>query len=99
MFIFGHLFISLAGLINIILTVFYFVLVIRIILSWVNPDPYNEIVRVVYKITDVILNPIRRYLPIRVGMIDFSPIVAFLLVYFLKYFLVSVLLGIGQRLL
>ena len=68
-------------------------------MSWINPDPYNEIVKIVYRITDPILNPIRKLIPLRLGMIDFSPILAFLLIYFLNYFLVGILIGIGNRLL
>ena len=99
MFILGHIFIGLSKLIGMIFSIFYFLLIIRIIMSWINPDPYNEFVRMIYRITDIILVPIRRVLPLRIGMFDFSPIIAFLLIYFLNYVLVNVLFGIGQRLL
>jgi YggT family protein len=99
MFVFGHLFIGIAKLIGMILSIFKFVLVIRILMSWINPDPYNEIVKIIYKITDPVLIPIRKYIPIQFGMVDFSPIIAFLLIYFLKYFLVNVLVRIGSGLL
>ncbi len=97
MFVLGYLFLALAKLIGMVLSIIYFLLVIRIIMSWVNPDPYNDIVRMIYKLTDPILNPIRRMLPMQMGMMDFSPIVAFLGIYFLNQFLVNILMTMGQR--
>lgn len=97
MFVLGYLFLALAKLIGMVLSIIYFLLVIRIIMSWVNPDPYNDIVRMIYKLTDPILNPIRRMLPMQMGMMDFSPIVAFLGIYFLNQFLVNILMMMGQR--
>ncbi|MFH1305332.1 MAG: YggT family protein [Candidatus Omnitrophota bacterium] len=73
-----------------VFNIVYFILVIRIILSWVNPDPYNEIVRIIYRISDPILAPFRR-LPLRVGGMDFSPIVAFLVLSVLKSFIIKIL--------
>ncbi len=98
MFVFGQLFIALAKLVNMVCSIFYFVLVIRIIMSWVNPDPYNEIVRTIYRITDPVLIPLRR-LPLQFGAVDFSPIVAFLLLQFVSSFVVNVLMTIGRTLL
>ena len=97
MFILSEILQSLAHLVSLIFNIVYFLLVIRIILSWVNPDPYNEIVQVIYKITDPILLPFRR-LPLQIGGIDLSPIIAFLLLSVLRNFIVNVLLQIAYRL-
>ncbi len=97
MFIFGELFRSLALLVSLVFNIVYFILVIRIILSWVNPDPYNEIVRVIYRISDPILIPFRR-LPLQAGAIDFSPIVAFLVLSVLRNFIVNILCQVAGRL-
>ncbi|RKY42943.1 MAG: YggT family protein [Candidatus Makaraimicrobium thalassicum] len=97
MFILGELFRSLALLVSLVFNILYFVLVIRIILSWVNADPYNEIVQVIYRITDPILAPFRR-LPLQIGAMDFSPIVAFLVLSVLKNFMVNILYHIAYRL-
>lgn len=97
MFIFGEIFRSLALLVSLIFNIVYFILVIRMILSWVNPDPNNEIVRIIYKVSDPILAPFRR-LPLHAGGIDFSPIVAFLVISVLKNFLVNILYQIANRL-
>jgi len=90
MFILGQLFASLAVLFSMLFKVVYFLLVIRIILSWFRVDPYSELANILYRITDPILLPLRR-LPLQIGGIDLSPIIAFLLLSFLDSFVVGVL--------
>ncbi|MFH1847388.1 MAG: YggT family protein [Candidatus Omnitrophota bacterium] len=97
MFIVGELIKSLALLISLLFNIIYFILVIRIILSWVNADPYNEIVQIINRISDPVLAPFRR-LPLQLGAIDFSPVIAFLVLSVLKNFIVNVLYQIAQRL-
>ena len=97
MFVLSELVRSLALLVMLLFNIVFILLVIRIILSWVNPDPYNEIVQVIYRVTDPILAPFRR-LPLQVGMIDFSPIVAFLVLSVLRSFIVNILYQIAARL-
>lgn len=96
MFVFSNLIISLANVMDIILTIFYWLILIRALISWVNPDPYNPIVQFLYRATDPVLYPIRRILPSMA--IDVSPIIAFLGIMFLKSFLVRTLMDIGYRL-
>jgi YggT family protein len=90
MYIIGQLLASLAYLFGMIFSILYFLLVIRIILSWFGVNPYNEIVQVLFRITEPILAPFRR-LPLQIGMIDFSPILAFMVLWFLRDFIVGVL--------
>ena len=97
MFILAQIFQSLALLVSMVFNILYFILVIRIILSWVNADPYNEIVQVIYRITEPILAPFRR-LPLQVGAIDLSPIVAFIVLSVLRNFIVNILYQIAYRL-
>ena len=97
MFVVGEVVRSLALLISLVFNVVYFVLVIRIILSWVGADPYNEIVRVIYAITEPILAPFRR-LPLQVGALDFSPILAFIVLAVLRNFIINILYQIAYRL-
>jgi YggT family protein len=93
MFIVGQLFASLAILFSMIFKVIYFLLVIRIIISWFRVDSFSEPISMLYKITDPILLPFRK-LPLQIGMVDFSPILAFIVVTFLDSFVV----GVFQRL-
>jgi YggT family protein len=96
MFVLSELFRSLALLVSLVFNIIYFLLVIRIIISWVGADPYNEIVRIIYAITEPILLPFRR-LPLQVGAIDFSPILAFILLSVLRNFIVGVLYQMAYR--
>ena len=96
MFVLGQLFSSLALLVSMLFNVIYFLLVIRIILSWFGVNPYNELVQILFRITEPILMPFRR-LPLQIGMIDFSPIIAFIVIAFLRNFLVGLLTQLAYR--
>ena len=81
------------------LGIFYWLVLIRALMSWVNPDPYNPIVQFLEKCTEPILAPIRRVLPASLKFgIDISPIIAFLAIMFIKSFLVNTLLDLAARL-
>ena len=69
---------TIAGLIDIVFRLLYFAILARVLVSWVNPNPYHPAVQILDQITEPILAPIRRYLP-QTGMIDFSPLVAIVL--------------------
>jgi YggT family protein len=99
MFIVGNFLIALATVLNIVLTLYMWVVIARAVLSWVNPDPYNPIVRTIAGITDPVLDWIRRRLPVSFGGIDFSPIIVFLAIIFLKNFLVATLATMGHSML
>jgi YggT family protein len=92
-------FVSAVGmLVNVVLTTLYWVVLIRALLSWVNPDPNNVIVRMLHDITEPILNPIRKLLPFSLKMtFDISPLIAFLIIMFLKFFLVQTLQDLAFR--
>lgn len=64
--------------------IYSFILVIRVVISWINPDPYNPVIRFLYSITDPLLDLFRRLLPIRIGMIDLSPLILFGLLYLVE---------------
>jgi YggT family protein len=72
------------------------IVIARAILSWVNPDPYNPIVRFLYSATEPVLYRIRRALPLFAGGIDFSPIIVFIIILFLQQFLVRSLYQMAQ---
>jgi YggT family protein len=71
-------------IIHYVLGAYIWVLVIRAVLSWVSPDPYNPIVRALYSITEPVLSFLRRKFPLMAGSIDFSPMVAILVLWFLQ---------------
>ena len=89
MFIFGQFFSALAVLFSMIFKVLYFFLVVRIVLSWFQVSQFSEAVGVIYRITDPLLAPFKK-LPLQIGMIDFSPIVVFIVISFLDHFVVGI---------
>lgn len=98
MFVLSNFLLAAAHIINIILSILYWLILVRALISWVNPDPYNPIVQFLYKATEPILYPIRRILPLSLRFgIDISPIIAFLAIMFLKSFLVRTLLDLAIK--
>lgn len=96
MFILGNLIIALANIFDIILTIYSFIVIAAALISWVNPDPYNPIVRFLYRATEPVLRPIRKLVPLRLP-IDISPLILLLLIYFSRNFLIQSLLELGYR--
>jgi len=96
MFIFSELLRSIAHLFSLVFHVLYLLLIIRMILSWVNPDPYNGFVQIVYSCTEFMLAPFRR-LGLSFGGLDFSPILAFITLSVVRGFIVGVLHQIANR--
>ena len=97
MFILGNLLVALASVIGLVLNLYMWIIIARAVISWVNPDPYNPIVRFLYSITDPVLLAIRRRLPLSFGGIDFSPIVVILVIIFLQRFLVASLQDLARQ--
>jgi YggT family protein len=96
-FILANLLWALAQLLGIVLQIYMWVIIARAIISWVSPDPYNPIVQFLYRITEPVLQPVRRALPLTWG-IDFSPLVVILAIIFLDQFLVASLRDLAWRL-
>jgi YggT family protein len=89
MYIVGYLLMAVAKVVDLVLLFFMWIVVARAVLSWVNPDPYNPIVRFIHNITEPVLYQIRSRIPVNFGGIDLSPIIVFLVVIFLRTFVVS----------
>ena len=96
MFVMGNFVIAIAKMVDVVLSIMYWLLLIRVLISWVNPDPFNPIVRFLSSATEPVLEPLRRLLPVMA--IDLSPLVAFLALIFLRSFLVRTLFALGMRL-
>ena len=92
MYIVGYFLMAAAKVMDMVLILFMWIVIARAVLSWVNPDPYNPIVRFIHNVTEPIMAPIRMKLPINFGGIDFSPILIFLGIIFLRTFVVNTLL-------
>lgn len=97
MFVAGYLVTAVANLVNLVLLAYMWIIIARAILSWVNPDPYNPVVRLLYRVTEPVLRPVRDRLPTFQMGLDLSPMVVLLGIYFLKEFLVPVLYRIATE--
>jgi YggT family protein len=93
----GNLIIFVANAIDIGLLIYMWIIIIRALISWVSPDPYNPIVRFLYRVTEPVLRPVRRILPIGGMGIDFSPLIVILLIYVLRIFLVRMLIQFASQ--
>jgi len=98
MFVFGNIILGIAEVLNWVLKIYMWVIIIRALISWVNPDPYNPIVQALTRLTEPALKPIRKLVPpYKVG-IDFSPLIAVLIIVFLQFALVDTLYRFGRSL-
>ena len=91
MFVINNFLGALAVLVDLILSAYMWVIIGRAIISWVNADPYNPIVRILYDITEPLLSRIRRVVPIMGGGLDFSPMILIMIIFFLRSFIVPTL--------
>ncbi len=98
MLILANLIYALASVLNILITILIFLIFFRALISWVHADPYNPIVQFLYKTTEPMLAPLRRILPVgfRAGM-DISPIIAFLILIFIRLFIVNTLVDLSLK--
>ena len=96
MFVLGNFVDAVAGVLNTVLTLYTWVILARVVVSWISADPYNPIVRVICNLTDPLLDRLRKNLPMYVGGIDLSPVVTILIIWFLQRFLVQSLYDLAR---
>ena len=96
MLIVGNLLIAVAQLADLVLKLYSYMIIASALISWVNPDPYNPIVRFLHRATDPVLSRVRRVLPY-MGGIDISPLLVVFAIYFLQGFVVRTIADIGFR--
>ena len=73
-----------------ILSIYFWIVIGRAVISWVNPDPYNPIVRFLYNATEPVFSRIRRILPLQFGSMDFTPIALLILIGVLQNILAQI---------
>jgi len=98
MFVVNNFLMSIAQLLDFLLTAYMWIIIGRVVISWVNADPYNPIVRFLYEATEPVLGRIRKLLPLSFGGIDFSPMILILAIMFVQSFLIQTLkqLAVGM---
>jgi len=98
MFIVANLVEIIARILDIGLTLYMWIVIIRALLSWVNPDPYNPIVRFLYRVTEPVLRLVRRLIPMGNIGIDVSPVIVIVVIYVLQNFVVRSMMEFALRL-
>jgi YggT family protein len=88
---FRHLLVAVATVLDLALNIYMWLIIARALLSWVNPDPYNPIVRFLYNVTEPVLSYLRRRVPVVFGGLDLSPLIVIAVIMFLRIFLVQTL--------
>jgi YggT family protein len=96
MFVLRHLIEAVAYILDLGLSLYMWIIIARAILSWVNPDPYNPIVRFLYNVTEPVLGWVRRRVPLIYGGLDLSPLIVLLAIVFLQRFLVASLMDLAR---
>lgn len=98
MFIVANFLSAVAQVLDVLLNIYWWIILVRALISWVSPDPYNPIVVFLQRATEPVLEPIRRLVPPeRLGGIDLSPLIAMLAILFVRVFLVQSLAEIAAR--
>ena len=86
MILLANILLALAKIVELasgLLTIYKYILLASVVISWVNADPYNPIVNFIYRVTEPVLQRVRRYMP-NTGTIDLSPLVVFALIYLVQ---------------
>ena len=97
MYIIGYPLLALVQILNGLLFLYTIVIIAQAILSWVNPDPYHPVVRILHRLTDPAYSRLRRYLP-QTGTIDLTPLVLILAIMFIQQGILPVFARIAQQL-
>lgn len=98
MFVIGDILVGTGQVLSMLLEVYMWIVIIRAVLSWVRPDPYNPIVRFIYGLVDPVTYRLSRFFPTRVGMVDISPIILIVAIYIMKLVVVRIIIDTGLRL-
>jgi YggT family protein len=84
MYAWTNLIIFIAQTLEGLLQLYFWVVIISALMTWIEPNPYNPIVRFIYAVTEPLFEWIREHLPVNFGGIDFSPLVVILGISFLQ---------------
>jgi len=98
MFIINNFIHAIATIVDMILSIYMWIIIARAIVSWVSPFSRSPIVHTLIRLTDPVLHRIRRIIPLRGMGIDFSPMIAILAILFLQHFVVASLYDIARTL-
>jgi len=90
-FVWTNLVIWIAQVLQGALQLYFWIVLAAVIMSWIEPNPYNPIVRTLYALTEPVFDFVREHIPIVFGGIDLSPILVILAIQFLQQYLIPTL--------
>ena len=90
MFIFNNFVTALASILHLVFSLYIYIIIARVVISWIRINPYNKIVRLIVIVTEPPLAWIRKFIP-TFGGLDFSPVILIFAIVFIDRFLVSTL--------
>ena len=93
----GLIILTIAYLLRMILYIYLFIIFVQVIISWINPNTYNPITTIMHQISEPILKPARQIIP-SAGGLDFSPLIALVIINLLMILVISPLMDLGQKL-
>ena len=82
---------TVATILHTVINVYIWVIIAAALISWVRPDPYNQIVQLLYRLTEPVYERLRRLVPTIVGGVDLAPIIVLLALQFTDLFFVRLL--------
>ena len=88
MFVYTNFVLTVAQLLNSVLQLYFWIVIISAVMSWIEPNPYNPIVRALYSMTEPVFDWVREHLPVYFGGLDFSPIVVIIGIEFVQQVLI-----------
>lgn len=97
MFVFGNLMGAVAWLVGLVFDALMLVILLNALLSWFRLDPSNPVLQLLERVSDFVCNPIRRLFPTVVSGIDLAPLIAMIVLMFLRTWVVPTLYGIAAR--
>lgn len=90
MFVFSNFFTAVISVADTLLVFYFWLVIISALLSWINPDPYNPIVRIIRNLTEPVFYRVRMWLPFtNLGGVDLSPVVVLIAIQFTRMFLIQ----------
>jgi YggT family protein len=90
-FVWTNLVLWIAQVLQGALYLYFWIVIIATLMSWIDPNPYNPVVRTLYMLTEPVFDFVRSHIPITFGGIDFSPVIVILAIEFLQQYLIPTL--------
>jgi YggT family protein len=87
-FVWTNLVVFVASMLQGLLQLYFWVVIASAVLSWIEPNPYNPIVRFIYSVTEPVLDWVRRRIPVVFGGLDLSPIVVIVAIQFMQGYVI-----------